>query len=136
MSASAVHRKDGTESAGGKAVETDREKTDSYPGAVAPLPLYVDRPWLDAFRDKHSAFWEALTSFWKALVSGHTLSGRDVRRFFAGPLMVLCGLWLLAGVFLLPGSMLGFMLTLSSGLLGYEAYLLWRTCREREQGTR
>jgi ammonia monooxygenase/methane monooxygenase subunit C len=78
---------------------------------------------------RHSRF----ADFLAALVSpGRTLSGRDVRLFFALPLMVLCGLALLAGLFLFPGSRIGFLLSLSGGVLGYEAYLLWRTCRKIE----
>jgi len=74
-----------------------------------------------------------LSDFLDALVSpGRTLSNRDIRRFFALPLMVLCGLALLAGLFLFPRSTIGFLLSLSGGVLGYEAYLLWRACRERE----
>lgn len=77
--------------------------------ATPPIPIGMD--------DEFSAFVSELSAFWAALLSsGHTLSSRDMRRFFAGPLMVLCGAVLLVGLFVLPGSLAGLLLSLSGGV--------------------
>ena len=61
------------------------------------------------------------------------ISIRDISRLVALPVIGLCSMALLIGLLFLAGSPLGFILSFGGGVLGYEAFWLWRASSGRER---